>query len=217
MLTLITPPQPIFTVAEAKKHLNIVDYAGDDLYVDTLIEAVTDYADGPEAALNGRCLAPQVWDWTLDADLPADLHTPITSPFWVEPSRGWRTFLELPLRPVLSVDLVEYVDTDGNTQAWTDYDVLGAGQGVIGPTRIQPSYGTSWPSVRAVANAVRIRFTAGYGKGNGESPETIIEATPPKVKAALLLMLGDLYNNRETAGEPSGAVQALLAPFRIWR
>lgn len=207
-LQLITPPDPIFTVAEAKRHLSVL-HTDDDLYIDGLLGAVTGAVDGPEGFLGGRCLGPQTWDWRLDA---------VTGPPWYDhPAQCWRPWLELPLRPVISVDLIEYVDTAGDVQAWTDYQVMGAGEGVIGPARIQPTDGTSWPNVKAVADAVRIRLTCGYSQGNGESPEIQVEAVPSQIKAALLLMLGDLFHNRETAGEPSGAVQALLAPFKIWR
>jgi len=51
---------------------------------------------------------------------------------------------------------------------------------------------------------------------------TAIEVTPA-ITAAILLLLGDLYENREADQESKGdavlprAVRALLAPYRVWR
>jgi len=51
---------------------------------------------------------------------------------------------------------------------------------------------------------------------------TAIEVTPA-ITAAILLLLGDLYENREADPESKGdavlprAVRALLAPYRVWR
>lgn len=53
-------------------------------------------------------------------------------------------------------------------------------------------------------------------EGNG------IKVTPA-ITAAILLLLGDLYENREADPESKGnavlprAVRALLAPYRVWR
>ena len=63
-----------------------------------------------------------------------------------------------------------------------------------------------------VREAVRLRYTAGY------------EALPAPIKAALLLMCGDLYENRETAviGVSASkvpmamAVENLLGPYRVY-
>ncbi|MBZ9943445.1 head-tail connector protein [Mesorhizobium sp. BR1-1-13] len=51
---------------------------------------------------------------------------------------------------------------------------------------------------------------------------TAMEITPA-VTAAILLLLGDLYENREADTDATGdavlpkAVRALLAPYRVWR
>ncbi|THK38112.1 phage gp6-like head-tail connector protein [Ensifer sp. MPMI2T] len=51
---------------------------------------------------------------------------------------------------------------------------------------------------------------------------TAIEVTAP-IKAAILLLVGDLYENREADPKLEGdavlprAVRALLAPYRVWR
>lgn len=63
------------------------------------------------------------------------------------------------------------------------------------------------------AEAMRVRYRAGY------------EKLPPALKAAILLMVGDLYRNRETVTTSASAqaipmstsVANLLNPFRVWR
>lgn len=51
---------------------------------------------------------------------------------------------------------------------------------------------------------------------------TAINVTPP-ITAAILLLVGDLYENRETDPDATGdavlpkAARALLAPWRVWR
>jgi hypothetical protein len=55
-----------------------------------------------------------------------------------------------------------------------------------------------------------------------EGDDTAIHVKP-SIVAAILLMLGDLYENREADREQKGdaimppAVRALLAPWRFWR
>jgi len=59
-------------------------------------------------------------------------------------------------------------------------------------------------------NAVAIAFDAGYGDAADD--------VPPAIRAAILQMVADLYAHRGDApAEPSGAAQALLAPYRIFK
>ncbi len=92
--------------------------------------------------------------------------------------------------PVLSVDSVEYVDGDGETQTLVedeDYLVDLASY----PPRIAPAPGTSWPATRTQPGiaTVTITFTAGHGT----SPDDVDD----DAKAAILLRGADLYRNRE--------------------
>jgi uncharacterized phiE125 gp8 family phage protein len=114
-----------------------------------------------------------------------------------------------PVREILSV---KYYDEDGVLQTldpstyYTD-------------TYSKPSYlivndGYSWPSVQNKANAVIITYEAGYGS------DTDHEILPFCAKAAILLTVGKLFENREDATEkpmsnlPEGAFE-LLRPLRV--
>ena len=70
-------------------------------------------------------------------------------------------------------------------------------------------YGGQWPATLAEAQAVVIRFICGYA----DSADI-----PAEVKAAILLKLSDLYENRGDV--PAGdrfeaAMKALLWPERV--
>lgn len=112
--------------------------------------------------------------------------------------------LEFP--PVTSVVSVEYVDTDGALQVMDEED-YSLDSSLIDPWIIPVD---TWPATADVANAVRVTYEAGY------DAVTI----PPSARAALLLLLGHLFENREdsvvgksVASLPNGAFN-LLQPFR---
>lgn len=110
-----------------------------------------------------------------------------------------------------SVTSVKYRDAAGieQTLSPTSYQV----DDVAEPGRVLPAPGTSWPSVETGrVNAVRIRFVAGFGP-----PSDV----PAPIKAAMLLIIGHLYEHREmevigTISTPLNfAVDALLSPYRM--
>jgi uncharacterized phiE125 gp8 family phage protein len=77
---------------------------------------------------------------------------------------------------------------------------------------------TDWPVADAITGAVRIRFRAGYAAYNA-LPGDLAQLLPFAIRAAILLTLGHLYENREnTTTEnlkvlPLG-VEVLLRPLR---
>ena len=108
--------------------------------------------------------------------------------------------------PIVEVLSVKYLDTEAveTTILSAEYELRGS---LLGS-----AFGKRWPSVGAHPEAVRIQYKAGYA------------TLPPAMRAAILLMVGDLYANRETAvtgtiaaSVPmSTTVENLLAPFRVW-
>lgn len=64
-LTVITPPDPVVSLDQAKRHLRI-DHPDDDEYITGLLEVATGWIDGPSGWL-GRALGEQV----LEARFPA--------------------------------------------------------------------------------------------------------------------------------------------------
>lgn len=77
-----------------------------------------------------------------------------------------------------------------------------------------------WPSIAEPSTAlIRIRYDAGYAPHDADSSEAALPL-PKSARAALLLVLGHLYENREASVEralqelPLG-VEALLRPMRV--
>jgi uncharacterized phiE125 gp8 family phage protein len=120
--------------------------------------------------------------------------------------------MEIPLPPLQSVTSIKYIDTNGveQTLAVTEYTVDTAAERGL----VRLAYGKSWPAVRAQANVVTIRFVAGYPAAAD---------VPGTIKAACLLILGELYARRENAivGAPITVVpvsaEYLLWPYRSLR
>jgi uncharacterized phiE125 gp8 family phage protein len=117
--------------------------------------------------------------------------------------------IEIPIRPVLSVESVRYRPADAGAEAalaTSEYEVdtksfLAA---------VYPAYSKAWPSTLCIRNAVTVTFKAGYG--------TAAEHVPARIKEALLLLIGHYHQNREATlagGPPAEAivfgVDALLA------
>jgi uncharacterized phiE125 gp8 family phage protein len=116
----------------------------------------------------------------------------------------------LPLGPVNEVVLVEYRDL--TTGAWEQLDPTSF---ELAGDILEPITDRYWPihASHRLEN-VHVRYTAGFGQ------------LPKPIRSALLLMLADLYENRETTVDArasaavevpmSTTVTSLLTPFRLW-
>lgn len=162
-LVLITPPalEPV-TLAEAKLHCK-VDSTDDD----TLLAIYITSARAAAEHETGRALVTQTWELLLDA-FPCDE-------------------VELPKPNVLSITSVKYTDTDGVEQT------IGSPNYTFDNARLTgwllPAVDYAWPSTQAVANAVRVRFTAGYGAAASD--------VPANVRHWMLMQIGAAYRNRD--------------------
>lgn len=116
--------------------------------------------------------------------------------------------IELPLGPLISVTGITYLDPDGATQtlATSVYEVID------GPAPLVVlKHNQSWPSIRSRARSVTVTFVAGWATR---------ASVPSAIKAAILLLIGHWYANREAvaagpnASELPLGVTALLAPYR---
>jgi uncharacterized phiE125 gp8 family phage protein len=116
---------------------------------------------------------------------------------------------ELPKPPLVSVTSIKYIDTDGAEQTTatgvytvdTDAD----------PGQVYLSYDQTWPDARTIDKAIDIEYVAGYGAAAD---------VPTAIKHAILLLVGHLYEHRETVADfqihdvPMG-YDALLWPYRV--
>lgn len=121
--------------------------------------------------------------------------------------------IELPRPKLQSVTTLKYYDTSGNQQTLTedtDYTVVTSSE----PGYIVPYYCTSWPSTRDIPDVIEIIFKAGYGNA--------ASSVPMAIKQAILLIIGDLYENRETVitgtiiSKFPRTVESLLNPYKFF-
>ena len=96
--------------------------------------------------------------------------------------------IDVPRPPLSSVSSITYVDTDGTTQTWdsANYRVDTSSE----PGRIDPAYSVTYPATRRLSNAVVITYVAGHGSDSTSVPESI--------RAAMKLLIGNWYENRES-------------------
>lgn len=120
----------------------------------------------------GRGFIEQTWDYKRDA-FPCE------------------DFIEIPRPPLLRVTSVNYVDENGTTQTLSidDYAVLAPSGPKAARGRVALKYGKSWPSTRCQAEAVTVRFVAGYGDSGADVPGLL--------RQAMLLDVATLYAQRE--------------------
>ena len=80
-----------------------------------------------------------------------------------------------------------------------------------GSAWVAPAYGTSWPSARDQANAVALRYVAGYANA---------AAVPESIKAWIKLQIGAMFENREAEGKAQtfglGYADRLLDRYKLW-
>jgi len=154
---------------------------------DALITAQIVAARNMAEAITHRAFVTQTWDLYLDS--------------W--PSRA----LQLPFPPLQSVTSVKYYSDSAAEQTLTgsNYQVDIASE----PGRLILISGSSWPgdSLRD-ANGVIVRFVAGYG---------LAAAVPQIFKQAILLIVGQFYENRENAMPMRLAEAPMAAMALLWQ
>ncbi len=203
-LKVVTPPaaEPLST-AEVKLHLR-VDHTSDDTLITALIVAAREHVE--------NYLVGSLVEQTRAVYLSS-----------------WPYFpLRLPCGPVQSIDSVKYTDSDGveNTVS-TDLYYLSPGGELCLETF------ESWPTARLRGpGAIEITYTTGYEpvvtvipgeeEGDPDTEETDYGANIPQaIKQAMLLLIGEWYEQREAAADTKYKIQTipwgvkqLLAPYR---
>jgi uncharacterized phiE125 gp8 family phage protein len=193
-VVVITPPDFAVVSLDEAKAQLRVDHDDDNDLIETLIEVATQHIDGSAGWL-GRALISQTLELQLDRF----------------PNCG----VLLPYPPVAGpVTSVKYDDADGveQTANSSSYRLVGPS----GRPRFELEYGATWPSTRCQTAAVRIRYVAGYGESGDD--------VPAPIRHAILLMVSELYQNREITGDTGRdlarelpfAVTALLSPYRVF-
>lgn len=142
-----------------------------------------------------RALITQTWELVMDAFPAGDV-------------------IRLPRPPLVSVTSIKYTDVAGSESTFSSAAYVVDTDSTKG--RVVLKSGETWPSdTLAAANGVRVRYVAGYGEAS---------AVPRPIRQAILLLIGTLYENRESVLVAQGVtvaqlpfgVEALLMPYRIF-
>lgn len=190
MLELVTGPttEPV-TLTEAKAQLRL-DIADDDGLLAGYLMAARHFIE----TQTKRDLVTKTWDYSIGYHWPRRFAN----------ETFYRYMIRLPVNPVQSVTSVTYVDDNGATQtlASNQYTVSASDS----YSSIVPAYNVTWPTVRRIPSAITVRFVSGYVD------------CPPPLKAAVLLLAGHFYENREavsgkTMSEMPFSVDALIGPY----
>lgn len=152
--TLITAPASLpVTLDQAKRQVEVAsDDASHDAYIESLIQVAVD-------------------QFETDCD-----HCLVSRKYFVNMGK-WPRIIELPKRPVLSVDLIQYYD-DGNSLQTLSTSVYSAN---LASRSIELKNDQVWPSAKDRWNSIRVEYTCGYAN---------IAAIPAAAKHAILMLVG---------------------------
>lgn len=164
-LSLVTAPteEPV-TLTQARKQCDLPD--GYSYHDEELVRLIAQARDAAELA-TARQFITATWDLFMDA-FPCG-----NNPIYV------------PLPRLQSV-VITYVDVDGATQTWSssNYTVSTSRE----PGIVRLAYNVAYPATRYQPDAVKVRFTCGYGAN--------FTAVPPGIRGAILLMVRGAFDNR---------------------
>ena len=196
-LSLITAPtvEPLL-LREVKDHLRLPhDTHAEDAQLWIYMRAAREYIEG-KYGIAGVVLATQTWDLILDQFPASDQIT-------------------IPLYPLQQVASLKYTDSANLETTWaaSNYTVDLDSE----PGRIVLTYQNTWPSATlAPMNPIKVRFIAGYDPAGNVIPASPAITTrrkrlPETLKAALLLLVGHFYENREETTNENTAISRRLA------
>lgn len=159
------PSSPLLTTAEAKAHLH-VEGSDDDALIDAYVAAVNDTLDAEFGEL-GRALVTQTWQLVLD-EFPAV------------------GYFYIPVTPMQQILSVTYYDADNVSQtlAADQYRLTANGDNSL----FEFVNGATIPSTYDRADAVTVRYEAGYGDAGSDVPESI--------RLAARALVAHYYENR---------------------
>jgi uncharacterized phiE125 gp8 family phage protein len=100
--------------------------------------------------------------------------------------------IALPHPPLLDVSSVKYQDV-GDTQQTLSTSIYNVDT-TAEPGRIILAYSKTWPTTLPEENAIEIVYTAGYNETADNTDDV-----PSRVKSAIKLIVGHLYENRENS------------------
>lgn len=121
---------------------------------------------------------------------------------------SWPDIIYLPYPPCTSITHVKYLDSNGTQQTLvsnTDYLAYPSDT----PARIAPHPDRLWPDLaEGRLDRIEVQFVCGYGATADDLK---------LIKQSILIQIGWLYENRQTAPELCLVSELLLWPLRDYR
>ena len=172
-LTDASPPQSFVepcTLDEMKSYLKVPLRSPTDTEEDDFISSMITAAREQAELLQGRDIVKKQWDLAFDY---------------------WTAYRIETRAPLVSVDLMQYIDSDGRTTVMnpdTDYLVDKAKQ----PGLVYPPYNGTWPTYTPQpSSSILIRFTSGY-----DPSHPWWQGAGQRIKLGMKLLISAWYNNR---------------------
>lgn len=216
--TLAGPDEEPISIEEARAHIEAQPYATGDSDSDDLVDGAASAVDAADdAMIQGWIVAAREFcEDFLGLSLALRSIEAALDSFPNEDDDG-TTAIELPMGPVQQIIQITYSGDGSTGGSATDGGVLSEERYVLDdyrmPNRLIPT--GAWPTVSGT-NAVKIRYLAGYGEDTDFGGVPL----PGVIRAAMLLILGHLYQHREENTDdaltslPLG-VESLLRPRRV--
>lgn len=179
-------------LADAKLYLR-VDHTTENDLIESMISSTRVWVE----SYTRRTLSTETWDFKF-RDFPQ-----------------FGLPLIIPRAPLQSVTSISYLDENGVSQTWAsgNYAVRTLSGPTAGRGWIETTKDTDFPALSIEAEyPVIVRAVCGYGNAG---------SVPKGIKSAMLLLLGDLYTQRQItitgtiAGKTQTTVERLLGPYRI--
>jgi uncharacterized phiE125 gp8 family phage protein len=113
--------------------------------------------------------------------------------------------IELPVAPVASITSIKYYNTENNEQTWSSENYFYSISEIPFKIRYVDSIPETYPDR---FDAINVRFVSGYENA---------AAVPDALKQAILLLIGDMYDNRGDAPRERFTMWKMLTyPFKLF-
>lgn len=195
LVPVVRPAVEPISLDVAKAHCKV-----EDTVDDALIAGFVGGARGLVEAWQRRALISQTWDWFCDGFPPfADRRDRAPairiwdSPYGRLDLPAIADEFVLPLPPLIEIVSIRYRPDGGDlvTLDPSAYEVFAGAPDR--PGLVIPAFGASWPAAPCRMGSVVVRFRCGYGDD--------ATALPPATIAAVQLVTGTLYRNRDAEAQ----------------
>ena len=180
LVRTMPPSGDVVPLDDLKAFARIDDNDQDEVLRGLLATAI-EKLEGPAGYIR-QCLLTQEWELRLE---------------------GFAPTIPLPLPPVRSVASIAYTAPDGSAATIAGGDVVVIGLGTKAAV-IHPPAGEAWPQHRTGPEAVKVRFSTGYGAAAD---------VPSQIRTALMIATVHLFETRDGSGDPFGACKQMLSRF----